>query len=251
MRKSGAFCRSISRIWTTLVLSAIAFQVHAQDPYELLPSYVKAGSSPACKDDRSRKFLLPAGFGGVTSTKAYIYKSVQDAMSSGRTLLLPVVRERPHRKPGVRRGASGVMSLSEVYDDEHFCKTVSQMGVCVRCEHFPTEFFDSLSIYSNFEEKYEYASANYSAQGHGLGGRCNTAVSLQRCLEGNQHPFILSGGGLPAKYGTSYGEEFMMFAIEAFKPVDRISKLAHRIRESFQGKPFMAVHMRIDQHYQD
>jgi len=87
-----------------------------------------------CNGPQSEKVFIPLAYAGLNNIKAFLYDAVQLAKKSGRTMLLPIVRERPHLMGTPRyQSSDGMISLSEVYEADHFCKTVERMGVCIRC----------------------------------------------------------------------------------------------------------------------
>eukprot|EP00959_Pyramimonas_sp_CCMP1952_P105524 2206065-Pyramimonas_sp.AAC.1 len=56
----------------------------------------------ACDGPHSKTFWLPVAFGGLNNVKAFVYGAVKLSVETGRTMLLPLVRERPHLMHGHR-----------------------------------------------------------------------------------------------------------------------------------------------------
>merc|ERR1712216_794788 len=63
--------------------------------------------------------------------------------------------------------------------------------------------------------------------------------------------FFIGTAPLPFKYGSedvAYKEDEIRFFLNAFKPGDRISKVVTKARQSFRGRPYVALHVLMD-HY--
>eukprot|EP00959_Pyramimonas_sp_CCMP1952_P082635 1726708-Pyramimonas_sp.AAC.1 len=64
-------------------------------------------------------------------------------------------------------------------------------------------------------------------------------------------PFFVGNAGLPFAYGfrdITYTETEVMFFMTAFKPGKAVGDVVARIRESFRGRPYIALHVLMD-HY--
>lgn len=207
----------------------------------------RLGDAPQC---RTNAYVIPLGFGGLNNAKGYILSMVLLARKTGRTVLLPIVRERPHRM-----GHGRMMSLSEIYEAEHFCNTLRKMGVCVRCEHFPDDLLRDVGSEATFDDRYSYVLKHH---GKGCPGG---AHGLEHCMIEDKIPLIHGSAGLPQAWRSHaltgelsdlivYSEETLSFFKHAFKPIDAVKQVVAKIRETFLGQPYIALHMLIEPHYE-
>mmetsp|Transcript_42074 Transcript_42074/g.78722 ORF Transcript_42074/g.78722 Transcript_42074/m.78722 type:complete len:436 (-) Transcript_42074:255-1562(-) len=199
--------------------------------------------TPECEHARGR-YLLPVAFGGLNNQKKVLWKSVLDANTTSRHLMLPLLIERPHMH---WQGKGELMSLSQVYDPQHFCDMVASLGVCVVCHHFLPRFMpESLRLQQAWKNA-TFDTLCTAAKRHTINRRCNAtgAQAVRRtCGVESEIPFLYDVG--PQAKHTVITEQAMLFYKTAFLPTKGIQEMVTRVRVAFEGQQYVALHMRIE-----